>query len=189
MEIVKGFDLIMLPTIGKEIHPNQGIFEGLLKGIGRSELNNLLGQIVLNKKPGIGYVIDMWEPQHLYILSDNKIVTKDFFIHNNIIKRCDYIIGKDNDYSIYVSDKEHFSFQCKKIIASTDKSLKLPLISNVFLRSFINFYNENKKTPVSISLEMEDQFTENSETYIDANNSQGNYFTHSKKIKSIQIIS
>ena len=103
--------------------------------------------------------------QHLYIVSDNKIKKGDWFIWNNKLIKCKYIIGTKNDYSIYdKKDKEYFTFNCKKIEATTDtfidvskedkpfKNWKLlPQIPQSFIEEFVKLNGTIKKVNVIIN--------------------------------------
>jgi len=87
-------------------------------------------------------------PQHLYILSDDEIKETDW--KYNVVNKS--ITKQDGGFS-YESDK--------KIIATTDSSLNLPLISSVdpkvffsFIHYFISEYNKGNVIS-SVSVEYE----------------------------------
>ncbi len=108
--------------------------------------------------------------QHLYFTSDDKIKEGDRFIYYGKLKQCKYIIGSDEDYSVYCDkDIQYFSFDCKKIVATTDTSLKifitkddlgddvtccLPQIPESFIQTYIKLFNEGKRI-TEVELEME----------------------------------
>jgi len=85
----------------------------------------------------------LWQNQHLYIVSDDKIEEGDWYI--NISSDKVYQAGKYN-YLTFTSE-DH----CKKIIATTDKSLiigvpqfikgYLPQPSTQFIEKYIKAYN------------------------------------------------
>lgn len=79
----------------------------------------------------------------LFFLSDDKIKEGDYFIEDQEIPlKClkidqQYIVfDKNSDESILIS-------VCKKIIASTDKSLGLPRPSNSFIQKYVEEYNKS----------------------------------------------
>ncbi len=87
--------------------------------------------------------------QHLYILSDDEIKERDWCYNSKLPSKI-YQFGKG------IADKES-----KKIIATTDSSLNLPLISSVdskvffsFIHYFISEYNKgNIITEVKVEYE------------------------------------
>lgn len=99
------------------------------------------------------------KPQHLYILSDDKIIDGDWCI--------DTYKQKNGLNPIFKwSDKLHVD--AKKIIATTDAALNLPLIPEAFISSYVTEYNENNEiewvnveydvTHVSGAVDIEDMF-------------------------------
>lgn len=85
------------------------------------------------------------KPQHLYITSDDEIKEDDWFIVNNIIKKCVDI--KSNKNITWVIDElgnEDIIKFCKKIIATTDTSLNLPQPSQQFIEKYIESYNKSE---------------------------------------------
>ncbi len=80
--------------------------------------------------------------QHLYILSDDKIIkVGDYFLCGKKISECEFSGNtdmKDVDGVYYGKDG------CKKVISSTNKSLKSPLIPDSFLPRFVKAYNEGQ---------------------------------------------
>jgi len=87
--------------------------------------------IPLNIKPK-GY-----DQQHLYVIDDSTINVGDWFIcfvDGNIIKGIHKCVKHQTYPANYLDD-------CKKIIASTDKSLGLRNLSFDFLITYITYYN------------------------------------------------
>ena len=70
--------------------------------------------------------------QHLYILSDEEIETKDDWFYNIFTK----VIFQVKDFTEY-DLKQH-----KKIIATTDESLNLPQLPYSFINKYVKGYNE-----------------------------------------------
>lgn len=102
---------------------------------------------------------------NLYIVSDDKIQKYDYFIRHKKVEKCYKVVNEHEiafDYTAPTYQQDDHIF-CKKIIASTDKSLgyklekgfaSLPLIPKSFVLDYIQAYNEGK--PISeISLEVE----------------------------------
>jgi hypothetical protein len=100
------------------------------------------------------------KPYHLYILGDDKIEKNDWFIYNDklfnefkttitptVTVQIRYYPTKDLSeqfIEIYISD-------CKKITASTDKSLNLPQPSPQFIQKYCDEYNKgNQITDVMV---------------------------------------
>jgi len=84
--------------------------------------------------------------QHLYIISDEEIKESDYVYENNLNNNHIYQVYKRND------ELGIFRFQnvwiklnksgCKKVIATTDKSLNLPEPSQSFIQKYISEYNK-----------------------------------------------
>ncbi len=83
------------------------------------------------------YISHGYGNQELYIVSDEKMLISDWCIDNNVI-------------TLFNSKRSENS---KKIIATTDKSLGLPLIDDSFLPIFIKSYNNGNKI-LEVELEM-----------------------------------
>lgn len=114
-------------------------------------------------------------PQHLYILSDDKIKENDWFINlysNNIFQNKNgYGVRLSDKYANYALDLE----TCKKIIATTNTSLKiefkdgrmngvqtkrLPQIPFLFVQHYIEQYNlGNVITEVEVEYEIWNVFS------------------------------
>lgn len=137
----KKCQIIMLPAKDK--------LEGVLCTIGRT-LTYQKG-LVTNG----GYI----QAQHLYILSDDEIKEGDWFfdITKNTIHKCHSV--SNNIQSSLNGGGYHGKFECKKIIATTNKSISrnsdiemsvkdalntLPEIPQSFIEQFITSYNEGK---------------------------------------------
>lgn len=74
-------------------------------------------------------------PHHLYIVNDDEIKEGEWFYSessNTITQNYKLFIGKNNIIA------------CKKIIASTDKSLNLSTVSDYFIAYYIEAYNRAK---------------------------------------------
>jgi hypothetical protein len=134
----------------------------------------------------LGHLTNDWINQHLYIISNNTIVEGDWVLINNSFKVKVELDGSTLGYRtdvafLYLRENER---SVKKIVASTDKDITPSTwIGESFVQVFIKNYNEGKVID-SISLEKDDYFVSNNETFIDSINAKGNYFTHGKKIKT-----
>lgn len=83
--------------------------------------------------------IDSLQNQHLYILSEDEIRKGDYY----------YTEARISEYGIHLCDSERLVQICKelkakKVIATTDKSLNLPGISQSFIDKYIEKYNKGK---------------------------------------------
>ena len=136
MEQLKRVQVIMLPTDKGTI-----VKKNITNELKLSSLNNPL----------------LWIPQHLYIISDDKIKKDDY-----------YILFTDKALTVLRCTGDGDYFNCKKIIATTDTSLKIPLEhyygfgtidylpqpSQQFIEKFIEEYNKgNIITDVLIEYE------------------------------------
>lgn len=91
---------------------------------------------------------------HLYLTSDDKIESGDWFVHSNTIYKCEHI----NDKGMLIEDKKHHSLSplyCKKIISATDnlllldmsnfgeeyKSIIIPKPKEEFILKYMEIYN------------------------------------------------
>jgi hypothetical protein len=95
--------------------------------------------------------------QHLYILGgveDGEIKESDWFLDGITLHQCNKIY-----MGLYYSDYGHNKLHCKKVIATTDKSLGLPQPSESFIEAFIKSYN-NGSPLVDVMIEYEDYLTE-----------------------------
>jgi hypothetical protein len=93
-------------------------------------------------------------PHHLYIVNDDIIKINDWYIDNNkTLAYCEDI--RDNilngpESTVVAKDKigfnrfSHQGYDCFKIIATTDKSLELPTVSDYFIAYYIEAYNRAK---------------------------------------------
>ncbi len=137
MKNTQTFPLVMLPSEKANYSQDYKLQSG--ENVSVVILNTLIlnkdnNKLVLNKNEcwAAGNDTDILIPQHLYILSDEEIKEGDYFYSIRLL------IEKA---IINYSSKEHFG----KIIATTDKSLNLPLIHGSFLPPFIKVYNEGKQ--------------------------------------------
>ncbi len=125
----KTFEVVMLPTEKSIIHlsKNNVLIESI-EITGCSDLYRLT-------------------PQHLYILSDEEIKIGDWVIEYQ---------SKDSVGEVHFINSEYILSKDiqKKIIATTDNSLGLPLIHDSFLPPFIKAYNEGKQI-TEVDLEMQ----------------------------------
>lgn len=163
MEQFKKAKIVMLPT-------NQKAKEGMIY------LKPKIG--IFNKTSSENHNNNVYNcnPQHLYIISDDEITNKDllntndyYYIRNHYNE---WYVGKYNGVSFdFINNDGNFDsnlFVCKKIIATTDSSLKietilstqerklksLPQPSKQFIEKFVEEYNrENIITDVSVEYE------------------------------------
>ena len=202
----KECDIVMLPTKGELQFAKKGSslspainmyrFNGILKGIQQfyhnKELNPLFNTLSLcgieNKEHNI-YDANVWQPQNLYILSNEQINEgdEDYFVYNtkdnvigllteafkNVNQPSENItsfgfnMGKTKEVNYKVHQLQCIGFQnqasithCKKIIASTDKSLRLlehkfssktielPSLSEDFIKKYVESNGSIKKVLV-----------------------------------------
>ncbi len=81
-------------------------------------------------------------PRHIFIINDDEIKEGDLFI---ALDGTDDIILADKIYlDIIEKDKKNNIDISKKIIATTDKSLELPTVSDHFIAYYIEAYNRAK---------------------------------------------
>lgn len=86
-----------------------------------------------------------WQPQNLYFLSDDEIKEGDWYI----------IEDKELAKATSAGDIIRQFKDCKKIIASTDKSLGLPQPSKEWIEYFVSEYNKgNIITEVMVEYEI-----------------------------------
>ena len=124
--------------------------------------------------------------QHLYIISDDEI------------KKGDWCIDLKDNFILQMKVIPLFleESKIKKIIATTDRSLKintkwkvsgvfddgLPQPSQQFIEKYIESYNKGEVI-TDVLVEYEDVFTQNNEVYIHSSGARGNYSTHESKLK------
>ncbi len=104
----------------------------LIKGNNTGSLEKVSQTLSYNEK----WQNPFYTPQHLYILSGEEIKKGEYITDYNVIVK--YI-----DSGIVDPNKSLVKY--KKVIATTDKSLGLPLIHDSFLPPFIKAYNEGKQ--------------------------------------------
>lgn len=119
-------------------------FIGILRGIEDDEINSksIQGAIVYNS--GFGYFNPCWQPQHIYLLSDDKIKEGDFFFANQAAHKCIEVRQGTTFQNVFIPEYypymdenricHHKSW--KKIVATTDQSLNLPTLSEKDLNLF-----------------------------------------------------
>lgn len=94
-----------------------------------------------NMRPN-SLIADYYKSQHLYITSDKEI------------KEGDWCIQNDNYLCKITCNQDRTQQGLKKIIATTDKSLGLPTVSDGFIKKFIERYNAgNPITEVMVEYE------------------------------------
>lgn len=157
----KEHDVVMLPT--KEKATNEDIsYKGEL----------YLWKNKLYYKTDSEYPLLQSKSYHLYILSDEEIKEGDWFIQNNKellqYKRKSNTIGcffdNNNELQTFHSNKR------LKIIASTDKSLNLPELSDTFTKEYIKEYNKGNK--------IEEVLVEYDSELITKNEEDADYFNY-----------
>ena len=115
----KTIQVLMLPTVNNSVG-------ALTKGV--------YGKLFL---PDIEYVR---HNQHLYFVSDEKIKKDDWFYYGR-----DNIIDKYDGY-FPMSPTSTTTF---KVIATTDKSLGLPLIPDEFIKDYVKSNGQIKETAIN----------------------------------------
>lgn len=136
--------VVMLATdVSKRYNCTEGLIVKCIKewepcGELPEKINKL--SISVNHSTG---VLEYYQPQHLYILSDEEIKEGDWFLMNGCIERqCKFI---ENYLIVDTTEGRHHYSVCKKIITSTDKSLNLPEPSTSFIQKYIEEYNKGNK--------------------------------------------
>ncbi len=132
--MTKTFKMVMLPTEKAKIHLSSK--EILIESISFTGYSDLYKSI----------------PQHLYIISDEELKIGDVPYIRNGMMQFEHIstrIKKEKEIEVLES------LDAKKIIATTDKTLDLPLIPDSFLPTYINRYNEGNQIK-EVDLEMEE---------------------------------
>jgi len=141
----KNSTVVMLPTNKKAGKLSKGNKSGIL------EIHDFIFE-----KSGIYNNHDFY---HLYILSDDKIEAGDW-----------YIRLFDNTIMCANSQSDHKHYDCRKIIATTNKTLLLPQNfpsftylpqpSDSFTQRYIESYN-NGKSIIDVLVEYEEYFSQN----------------------------
>lgn len=146
--------IVMLPVnVSKRYNCTQGLIVKCIKewtpiGESKREINKL--SISKNWSQG---VLEYYEPQHLYFLSNEEIKEGDYF-YNDLFNMVDQLIkgGLVTDDLIQTLNENKHN---RKIIATTDISLGLPQPSQSFIQAYIKAYNENKPiTKVLVEMEV-----------------------------------
>ncbi len=139
-------NFILLPT-ARENAIIGSIFKYIyLSDLHDDNIDKKLGQLTLNQNPNVYKTNKNWEYNHLYKVSDEKIQEGDW-----VIAKCNDIEMLSNQvynvaYVFYNGDLTdgctHFSnITAKKIVKTTDKTLKLPLFTVEEIEIFIEDYN------------------------------------------------
>lgn len=80
---------------------------------------------------------------YLHFLSNDEIKKGDWYVHENKVYKSTGTWDTNIQYQISALRYDfHDSKNCKKIIASMDKSLKLPNIPTSFIKKYIEEYNK-----------------------------------------------
>lgn len=143
MEGFKEYDVVMLPSDKCKIGT-------IMKSIKQmpfhdKDIDIEVGQLTINQNHNVTETNEYWQPQHLYILSDDEI------------KEGDWCMGITSN--IFKSDGSCEFKGCKKIVATTDfnitievkpcmlaphgADLEFPEPSPQFIKEFVRIKNEN----------------------------------------------
>ncbi len=133
----KTFNIVMLPT--EKANPNLFIHQGL--GCATKTLAS--GQGIIHHEEMMKCGVS--KPQHLHIISEDKIFKGDWFI-KPVLDSC---FGKEKKYSYQIDqateDLGYFALG-KKIVASTDKQITPnSWIPESFVRDYIKSVNVGKE--------------------------------------------
>jgi signal peptidase I len=160
--------------------------------LGQLILNKDNNKISLNKNSSwsITCDTDVLVPHHLYILSDEEIKDGDKIVFKNNYL---YTVSENRGHYLTVKELPHIEIRtdlCKKIIATTDKSLgytdhivspvpnfcSYPQLSQSFIDEFVKHYNNgNKITDVLVEYHERNDFKElNGEAYTLLTNNEDN---------------
>ncbi len=137
MKNLQSFPIVMLPTEKEMI---EGSIIKLIEGAHPNLNPEQLGICVF---PNIKSDIK-WQIQHLYILSDEKVKEGDYGLGY-----AEGINGVGKGYFVFKNDGtkvqklQSICHGTKKIIATTDKTLGLPIITTYFKSLFIKAYNND----------------------------------------------
>lgn len=117
-------------------------------------LNEVQNKLILADVETTNYNPSGRLTKHLYIVNDDIIKINDWYIDNNkTLAYCEYIrnnILNGPESTVVAKDKigfnrfSHQGYDCFKIIATTDKSLLLPTVSDYFIAYYIEAYNRAK---------------------------------------------
>ena len=127
----KDAKVVMLPT-NKTAGINC-IYKRINDEISCIDENDKIGNLYINKNPFVQQSNSSFQAYHLYIITDDKILPHDWYIdRNGKLQQCESI--KDNILTgpkstiVAINEKGYNRFstntECKKIIATTDTSLK-----------------------------------------------------------------
>lgn len=132
--MTKEHEIIMLPTKGTTEEENNWTFHGILKGIeefypGNGKSNtffNKLTQTGIEDRNACGHAEHMWQPQHLYVISNEPIKEKEYFFdkEDNCIYRS---VDKQNANSINETRELYDIERYYKIIATTNDKISINL--------------------------------------------------------------
>ena len=154
------YNVIIVPTKGEEYITKGSdslsagfkthTFIGILKGIeefypGNGKPNPSFNELSLNGIPikeACGYAEHMWEPQHLYITSLNKPEIGDWYLQGDADGGGEQIFGIKQ----YTGGEQPYGYAV--VVATTNKSLKLPLIPVPFLKEYVKEKGNIKKVNI-----------------------------------------
>ncbi len=113
-------------------------------------LNEVQNKLILADVETTNYNPSGRLTKHLYIVNDDEAKEDDYIIttsnaRSSILNRVKTISTVNNIKSIVTYDNEILPIELnKKVIATTDKSLKLPTVSDAFIAYYIEKYNNQK---------------------------------------------
>jgi hypothetical protein len=124
------------------------------------------------------YSGDEWKPRHLYILSNENPNDGDKVIPDEPYNDAVWEFRKAPCPLPYWGNEN----ACKKIIASTDKSLKLPEPSNSFIGKYTSEYN--KENIISeVMVEYQDDWKDNTKLIMESYGDNPNNFPYIPQLK------
>lgn len=137
MNLKRRCQVTMLPT-NKEAGLGN-IYKMINKDILWDNDEDFIGKLFININPNVNKSNDKFQAQHLYILSDEKI------------EEGDYVIDSMGELFGPYENGDIIGKEAKKIIASTDLPLRLPLLSEESIKLLIYYYNREGKMPESVN--------------------------------------
>ena len=113
--------MIILPTTIEDAMVNEYIIGKCIQNMSDVKIGELK---IIHR---MMFSFEYFEPQHLYILTDNKIEDH---------KKGTWVYEEDNNIPIYEFTYDMKTYPLHQITASTDKTLGLPDITEDFLRGY-----------------------------------------------------
>lgn len=157
-------NVVMLPT--KEKAHLGSIYRRIShKIVPKLDTNDEVGKLFVNQNKNLFQSNNDFTAHHLYITSDDAILGGDWFLNTtyHTIHKCHSVsenIQSDLNGRVY-----HGKFECKKIIATTDRSLMkesalagemislpLPAIPSEFINTYVNEYNKDNEITSALVL-------------------------------------